>query len=125
MAKTKTVLEAELRAKYVDLFTKFLESIEEEPMLVKSNTIAFPTLDEEQNDKFITVTITVKQGARDDNDGYDGYTAATMYAEHIAEQAEKKRIADEKKAKKIAKDKAQREAMAKAKAEHQAKKEEG
>lgn len=125
MAKTKTVLEAELRKKYLDLISDFLKGLDEDILLVKSNEIAFPTVDEEHNDKFLTVTISVKQGSRDDNEGYDGYAIAEQYAEKVKANEEKAKTEAEKKAKKIAKDKAQREAMAKAKAEHLAKKGEG
>ena len=122
MAKTKTVLEAELRKKYLDLISDFLKGLDEDILLVKSNEIAFPTVDEEHNDKFLTVTVSVKQGSRDDNEGYDGYAIAEQYAEKLKNDEERAKKNAEKKARDIARDKARREAMAKAKAEHQAKK---
>ena len=122
MAKTKTVLEAELRKKYLDLISDFLKGLDEDILLVKSNEIAFPTIDEEHNDKFLTVTVSVKQGSRDDNEGYDGYAIAEQYAAKLKNDEEKAKKNAEKKARDIARDKAKREAMAKAKAEHQAKK---
>jgi hypothetical protein len=125
MAKTKKQLHEGIRNKYLALITEFLTEQGEEVLKVKSNEIAIPCLDEEDNEEFIVLTFKVPTGSRDDGEAYDGYAIAEQYAESVVAKEEKAKADAEKKAKKIAKDKAQREAKAKAKAEHEAKKNEG
>ena len=124
MAKTKKQLHEALRNKYLDLFIQFLTEQGEEVLRIKSNEIAFPVVDEERNDEFIKVAISVPTGSRDDGEAFDGFGMAEQYAEKVKTDEEKAKAEAEKKAKKIARDKAQREAKAKAKAEHEAKKSE-
>ena len=125
MAKTTKQLDEALRNKYLDLFIQFLTEQGEEVLRVKSNEIAIPTLDEERNDKFVKIAVSVPTGSRDDGEAFDGYGMATQYAEKVKADEEKAKAEAEKKAQKIARDKAKREALAKAKAEHLAKKSEG
>lgn len=124
MAKTKKQLHEGIRNKYLALITEFLTEQGEEVLKVKSNEIAIPCLDEEDNEEFIVLTFKVPTGSRDDGEAYDGYGIAEQYAESVAEKEAKAKAEAEKKAKKIAKDKAMREQRAKAKAEHEAKKSE-
>ena len=123
MAKTQKQLDEALRNKYLDLFIQFLTEQGEEVLRVKSNEIAIPTLDEERNDKFVKIAVSVPTGSRDDGEAFDGYGMATQYAEKVKADEEKAKAEAEKKAKKIARDKAMREQKAKAKAEHLAKSE--
>lgn len=125
MAKTTKQLHEALRNKYLNLITQFLIEQGEEVLQVKSNEIAFPVVDEERNDEFIKIAISVPTGSRDDGEAFDGFGVARQYAQTIADKAEKAKADAEKKAKKIARDKAMREQKAKAKAEHEAKKNEG
>ena len=122
MAKTTKQLDEALRNKYLDLFIQFLTEQGEDVLRVKSNEIAIPTIDEERNDKFVKIVVSVPTGSRDDGEAYDGYGIAEQYAEKVKADEENAKAEAEKKAKKIAKDKAKREALAKAKAEHLAKK---
>ena len=122
MAKTKKQLHEALRNKYLALITEYLTEQGEEVLRVKSNEIAIPCVDEDNNDEFLVLTFKVPTGSRDDGEAYDGYGVAQQYAEDTEAKAEKAKAEAEKKAKKIAKDKAQREAKAKAKAEYEAKK---
>ena len=125
MAKSRKQLHEALRNKYLDLFIQFLTEQGEEVLRIKSNEIAFPVLDEERNDEFIKVAISVPTGSRDDGEAFDGFGMARQYAESIADKEEKARANAEKKAKKIERDNAQREARARARAEHEAAKGEG
>jgi hypothetical protein len=125
MAKTKKVLHEELRAKFTEMVSQWLDGQGEEVLRVKSNEIAIPTLDSEGNEEFITITVKVPTGSRDDGEAYDGYGMATQYAESVVEKAEKAEKAKAEKERKIARDKAMREQKAKARAEHDAKKAEG
>ena len=125
MAKSKKQLHEGIRTKFMAMLTKFLEEQGEEVLRVKSNEVAIPTLDEEDNEEFLVLTFKVPTGSRDDGEAYDGYGVAEQYAESVADKEAKAKAEAEKKARKIARDKAQREAKAKAKAEHLAKKGEG
>ena len=125
MAKSKKQLHEALRQKFMKATIEWLQAQGEEVLHTKSNEIAIPTLDEENNDEYVVITFKVPTGGRDDGEAYDGYGIAQQYTEHEAKKAEKAKAEAAKKAAKIAKDKAQREAKAKAKADHEAKKKEG
>lgn len=120
MAKSEKILNDNLRNGWVERFMAFLKAEGEDVQLTASNTLMFPTVDEDGNDKFVTLTVKVPKGSRD-GDAYDGYAEAEDYAKHLKEQAEKKAEAEAKKSAKIARDKAAREAKAKAKAEREVK----
>ena len=120
MAKTKKQLHEELRARYMQSVKDFLELNGEEVLRTNSNEYAIPCVDTEGNDEFLVLTFKVPTGSRD-GEAYDGYGEAETYTMKTAEKAEKAKVAAEKKAKKIERDKAQREAKAKAKAEYVAK----
>lgn len=122
MAKSKKVLHEGIRNKFMTAVVAFLEGQDEEVLRTKSNEIAIPTLDEDGNDEWCVITFKVPTGSRDDGEAYDGYGMAEEYTAKEAEKAVKAAEAEAKKQAKIAKDKADREARAKAKAEHEAKK---
>jgi flagellar biosynthesis/type III secretory pathway protein FliH len=122
MAKSKKVLHEGIRNKFMNAVVAYLEAQDEEVMRTKSNEIAIPTLDEDGNDEWCVITFKVPTGSRDDGEAYDGYGMAEEYTAKEAEKAVKAAEAEAKKQAKIAKDKAEREARAKAKAEHEAKK---
>ena len=109
-----------LRAKYTAI-VKDLLAASEDVMLVGTNQVAFPCVDEEGNDAWIEVTIKVPTGSRD-GDIYDGYSLAEDYEMKTAAKAEKKKENDAKKAAKIARDEKMRADKAAAKAAHEAKK---
>lgn len=126
MAKSKKVLHEGIRNKFMQAIVEHLEKeLGEEVLRVKSNEIAIPCLDEDGNDEWCVITFKVPTGSRDDGEAYDGYGMAEEYTAKEAEKAVKAAEAEAKKQTKIAKDKAEREARAKAKAEHEAKKAEG
>ena len=122
MAKSEKALTEALRTEFLAKIIALFEGEDSEVLRVKSGQIAIPCVDEERNDRFVTIKVEIPKGSREDGEGYDGYGLAQQYAEHCAEQAEKAKKAEADKQKKIAADKAKREAMAKAKAEHQANK---
>ena len=121
MPKTKKQLHEGIRNKFMDMVVKYLTESGEEILRTKSNEIAIPTLDEDNNDEWCVITFKVPTGSRDDGEAYDGYGMADEYTAKEADKAEKAAKAKAEKEAKIAKDKAQREAKAKAKAEHKAK----
>ena len=125
MAKSKKQLHEGIRNRFMKAVTDWLVEQGEEVLQTKSNEIAIPTVDEENNDEWCVITFKVPTGSRDDGEAYDGYGMAEEYIAKEADKAEKAAKAKAEKEKKIARDKAQREAKAKAKAEHEAKKVEG
>jgi type III secretory pathway component EscV len=116
MAKSKKQLHEELRAKFLQQYVEFMREQGEEVLIVASNEICIPCVDSEDNDEYMLVRFKVPLGSKDEV--YDGYEMAREYSAKCEEKAEKERIAKEKKERKIAKDKADREAKAKAKAEN-------
>lgn len=113
MAKvTKTAVRNELRAKYFEKIQNFMKE-SEDVLQVATNKFVFPTVDGQNEDQWVMVTVSVPLGAERGAEPYDGYGEAEAFQMKQAEKAEKKRNADEKKAKQIAereKKKAEKEA---------------
>jgi hypothetical protein len=124
MAKTKKQLHEELRADYLTKLSKYLVDNGEEVLQTGSQEVAIPCVDSEGNDEYIVITIKVPTGSRD-GEAYDGYAVAEEYRLRVEKQKETAERLKAEKERKIARDKAQREALAKAKAERLAKKGEG
>lgn len=116
MATSKKILNEEIRKVFMEKVKAFFIEAGEEVLVVKSNEIAIPTLDSEDNEAYMVITFKVPTGSRD-GEAYDGHAEAQDYERSLVEKAEKAKKAAEAKAKKIAKDKAEREAKAKEKAE--------
>lgn len=112
---SKTVLDNEIRAKYMGVIKKCLEDAGEEVLITGSNELALPCVDTEGNEKFLVLTFKVPTGTRC-GEAYNGYDEATDYAAHVKEKEEKARVAAEKKARKIEADKKLREERARLKA---------
>ena len=113
MAKvTKTAVRNELRAKYFEKIQNFMKE-SEDVLQVATNKFVFPTVDGQGEDQWIMITVSVPLGAERGAEPYDGYGEAEAFQMKQTEKAEKKRNADEKKAKQIAereKKKAEKEA---------------
>lgn len=106
----------QMRNKYVEMLKAFLIENGEEVLVVGSNEIAVPCVDDEGNDEYCVFKVQVPTGSRD-GDAYDGYAMAEDYAMKQKEKAEKAAKAAEEKAKKIARDekmRAQKKAAAEA-----------
>ena len=80
----------------------------EDVLRVGSNEIAIPCLDEENNEKYIVLTVKVPTGSRD-GDAYDGYSMAEDWEIKCKNKEETAKKKAEAKAKKIEKDKKMRE----------------
>lgn len=124
MAKTKKQLHEELRNKYLEKIAKLLADEGEEVLATGSNEVAIPTVDSDNNDEYIVITVKVPTGSRD-GDAYDGYAMAEEYRIRVAAAKEREEKAKAEKERKIARDTAMREQRAKAKAEREAAKAEG
>lgn len=120
--KSETALRNELREQEFNKFFDFAKQNFDDCMQIKSNTFTYPVCDAEGNEYFITGTISVKVGSREDNEAFDGYAMSEEYQMKQKEKAEKAKKAAEKKAEKIKRDE-ERRAKAKAAKEEREKEE--
>lgn len=111
MASNKKMLDDKLREVYLEMLSAILTEKGEEVLRTNSNEICLPCVDEENNDKFIVITVKVPTGSRD-GDLYDGYEMAEDYKMKLKNKAEKAEERAKEKAKKMARDKKQREQAA-------------
>ena len=112
----KAELETKLRNAYLELVRNMIsEKVETDALPVGASELAIPCLDEEGNEKWVLIKVSIPRGTRNGNGGYDpydGYAVAEDYAIDKAEKAQKKVDAEAKKQAKIAKDKQKREEKA-------------
>ena len=120
---TKAQLETKLRNTYLDLVREMVsEKVETDALTVSASELAIPCLDEEGNEKFVLIKVSIPRGTRNGEGGYDpydGYAVAEDYAIDCVEKAQKKADAEAKKQAKIAKDeqkRAEKKALAEANA---------
>ena len=118
---TKAELENKLRKQFLGAIADMLsKELDIEGLPVSASEIAVPCIDDERNDTWVLIKVSVPRGTRDGNGGYipyDGETAAREYAEDCKEKAEKKASAEAKKQAKIARDekaRAEKKALAEA-----------
>ena len=118
---TKAQLENKLRNTYLDMIRNMvLSEVETDVLTVSASELAIPCLDEEGNEKFVLIKVSIPRGTRNGEGGYDpydGYAVAEDYAQDCVEKAQKKADAEAKKQAKIAKDeqkRAEKKALAEA-----------
>ena len=117
----KAQLETKLRNTFLNFITEQVQtSFETDVLPVSASELAIPCLDEEGNEKFVLIKVSIPRGSRDGNGGYDpydGYEVAKGYAQDCVEKAQKNANAEAKKQAKIAKDekaRAEKKALAEA-----------
>ena len=105
---TKAQLENKLRNTYLDMIRNMVSSeVETDALTVSASELAIPCLDEEGNEKFVLIKVSIPRGTRNGQGGYDpydGYAVAEDYAIDCAEKTQKKADAEAKKQAKIARD---------------------
>ena len=105
---TKAQLENKLRNTYLDMIRNMVSSeVETDALTVSASELAIPCLDEEGNEKFVLIKVSIPRGTRNGQGGYDpydGYAVAEDYAIDCEEKAQKKADAEAKKQAKIARD---------------------
>ena len=110
MANTsKKALNEEIKARYYEAVAQVFTSQGLEALKVGSAEMAVPVLDANGDEEWLVITLKVPTGSRS-GDAYDGYAMAEDYNLKQTAKAEKAKASAEAKARKIAKDKAQREA---------------
>lgn len=118
---TKAQLETKLRNTFLNFVTEQVQvAFDTDVLPVSASELAIPILDEEGNEKFVLIKVSVPRGTRNGQGGYDpydGYAIAEDYAQDCVEKAQKKADVEAKKQAKIAKDeqkRAEKKALAEA-----------
>ena len=108
----KAQLETALRNKFLSFVSDTIsQEMETDVLAVSASELAVPCLDEEGNEKFVLIKISIPRGTRNGAGGfdpYDGFAVAEDYALDLEEKAAKKEAAEAKKQAKIARDEAKR-----------------
>lgn len=114
---TKSQLTTKKREDVLELVQGLLAELGEEVMRESGNALVFPSIDDEGNELFVKIAVSIPRGDRT-GEAYDGYAAAEDYKVHQEEVAAKRAQRAKENAEKAAKAKAKREAlMAKKQAE--------
>jgi hypothetical protein len=113
MAVSRKVEREVIRKHYLELVSEFLDSLNEEVLLVKSNEIAIPVVGCEGNEDYLVITFKVPTGANKGTEPYDGHALALDYIHNLAEKERKAEERKAEKARKIAKDAEARKAREK------------
>lgn len=118
---TKAQLETKLRNTFLTFVTEQIQTnFDSDVLPVSASELAIPCVDDEGNEKFVLIKISIPRGTRNGEGGYDpydGYAVAQDYAQDCVEKAQKKADAEAKKKAKIAKDeqkRAEKKALAEA-----------
>ena len=105
---SKASLENGLRNKFLKFLTdSIVKEYETDVLPVSASEITIPCLDEEGNEKFVLIKVSIPRGTRNGEGGYnpyDGYAAAEAYRDEITskeqERAVKKAMREAEKGKK-------------------------
>ena len=95
---TKAQLETALRNTYLSFISQTIsQEMETDVLPVSASELAVPCLDDEGNEKFVLIKVSIPRGTRNGSGGYDpydGYAVAEDYAEDCKEKAQKKADAE-------------------------------
>ena len=109
---TKAQLETNLRNTYLSFISNAIsQEMKIDALAVSASEITIPCTDDEGNEKFVLIKVSIPRGTRNGEGGYDpydGYSAAEDYAFECEEKARKKADTEAKKQKKIAADEKKR-----------------
>ena len=118
---TKAQLETAIRNRFLSFIAQTIsQEMEIDALPVSASELAIPCLDDEGNEKWALVKVSIPRGTRNGRGGYDpydGYAVAEDYELTCLGKAEKKQAAEAKKQAKIAKDeqkRAEKKALAEA-----------
>lgn len=103
-----------VRSSIMEGIKSFLEKDGYEVLRTGSQEFCLPILNDEKDEAYLKISFVIPKGDRDGTP-YNGYEVQEYYEMKQKEKAEKKAEADRKKAEKIARDAAAREAKKKAK----------
>ena len=93
---TKAQLENALRNQYLSFISNAIsQEMEIDTLPVSASELAIPCLDEEGNEKFVLIKVSVPRGTRNGQGGYDpydGYAASEAYTHEQASKAQEKAV---------------------------------
>lgn len=93
---SKASLETALRNKYLGLISELVMNQEETDVLpVSASEIAIPCLDDEGNEKFVLIKVSIPRGTRNGSGGYDpydGYAAADDYHAELESKLQERAV---------------------------------
>ena len=99
---SKATLENKLRTQYLTLIKNMVsEKVDTDALTVSASELAIPCLDEEGNEKFVLIKVSIPRGTRNGEGGYDPYDGYAAAEDYTAEQESK---AQEKAVKKAMKE---------------------
>lgn len=106
MAISERQLNNNIKAKYIEEITNFLEQKGEEVLKTNNNEICLPCVDEEGNEKFLQIVFKIPKGQfYGKGEPFDGYEAAENYKIEQEQNRKKQLEKEEQKKKKIERDK--------------------
>ena len=98
---SKASMETAIRNTMLENIMKMIDSeYVTDALPVSASEIAVPVVDEEGNEKFALIKVSIPRGTRNGDGGYtpyDGYAAAEDYKLDLADKADKARAREEKK----------------------------
>lgn len=97
--KTVGQLKNELKTKYLNMIIQMLMEQDEDVGIVAGNKINLPCVDEEENERWIEITVSIP--VKSAGEAYDGYEAREDYEFTQQENQMKKEIAEQNKQKKL------------------------
>ena len=93
---SKATLENLLRNQYLSFISGAIsQEMEIDALPVSASELAIPCLDEEGNEKFVLIKVSIPRGTRNGMGGYDpydGYSAHDAYVEEMASKAQEKAV---------------------------------
>ena len=118
---TKAQLETAIRNRFLSFISVAIsQEMDIDALPVSASELAIPCLDDEGNEKWALIKVSIPRGTRNGQGGYDpydGYTANEDYLDDLKEKTAKKADAEAKKQAKIARDekaRAEKKALAEA-----------
>ena len=100
---TKSQLTTRKRQSELERLISFYTAEGEEVLRPSGSSLVFPSLDEEGNEVYVKLTISIPRGSRLDGEAYDGHQEAEEYTRHLEAVAARKAVAEKEKADKARK----------------------
>ena len=93
---SKASLENTLRNNYLSFIANAITNeMETDVLAVSASELAVPCLDDEGNEKFVLIKVSIPRGTRNGEGGYtpyDGYEASQAYHEELESKAQEKAV---------------------------------
>lgn len=95
---TNTQLDNLLRNRFMERISNLIANeFDTEILRISNNEIAIPAVDDENNEKFVTIKVSVPRGTRNHKGGYDEYDAYALAEDYATTLEAKQKKKEEKK----------------------------